>query len=150
MTWATGWPIWLVVLACAASCQAVKLLIYSLVHRRFKPGVLGQTHGLPSLQAASLASLLVDVSLRRGWDSGETSFALVFVVIVVFDLVRVRSAARDQRYVVFHLVEALPTGGVFRQRVADYLDIRTHHPVHVAIGAIFGALFALAFGLAGH
>ena len=31
------------------------------------------------------------------------------------------------------------------QQVADYLDPRTHHPIHVAAGVLFGAFFALAF-----
>ena len=149
MNWSIDWPVWLVVLACVTSSQAMKVLVYSLVRRRFTPSVFVQTYGLPSLPASVLACLLVVSILRQGWESGEASFALVFAVIVIFDTVRVRGAASDQRFVVFHIVEALPDGGPWRQRVADYLDARTHHPAHVAVGVVYGSLFALAFGLEG-
>ena len=147
MNWSADWPVWLVALTCAAGSQLTKVLIYSFVRRSFTPSVFVQTYGLPSLPAAVLACLLVVSVLRQGWHSGEASFALVFAVIVIFDAVRVRGAAKDQRFVVFHIVEALPDSGPWRQRVAGYLDARTHHPVHVTVGVIYGGLFALAFGL---
>jgi acid phosphatase family membrane protein YuiD len=141
------WPAWLVVLACATSTQVIKLLAYSLTRRELAFAALGQGHGLPSSPASVLSCLLVVVSLRQGWQSPETGVALVFAVIVIHDTVKLRIAASRQREVVFRIVDSLQFAGPFRQRVADYLDPRTHHPVHVVLGVIFGALFALALGL---
>ena len=141
------WPAWLVVLLCVVVTQLIKLLAYSLTRRQLAFAALAQSHGLPSSPAAILSCLLVLVALRQGWNSGQTGFALVFAVIVIHDTVKLRIAARRQREVVFRLVESLHHAGPFRQHVADYLDPRTHHPVHVAVGVMLGGLFALAFGL---
>lgn len=147
MSTGPGWPIWVTVLFCGAAVQLVKLAAYSAARRRLTLGVLGQGHGLPGLPPALLGCLLVLVSLRRGWNSAEAGFALVFAVIVVHDAVKLGAAHRRQRQALFHLVDALDEPGPFRLRVADYLDPASHHPAHVAAGVLFGALFALAFGL---
>lgn len=141
------WPAWLVVLLCLVINQLLKLVAYSLTRRQLAFAALAQSHGLPSSPAAVLSCLLVLVILRLGWQSSETGFALVFAVIVIHDTVKLRVAARRQREVVFRIVESLDHAGPFRQRVAGYLDPRTHHPAHVVIGVILGGLFALAFGL---
>jgi len=141
------WPSWLVVLLCAAGNQFVKLLAYSLNRRKLALSALGQEYGLPSSPAAVLSCLLVLVVLRQGWQAPETGFTLVFAVLVIHDTIKLRVAARRQREVVFRLVEGLQDAGPFHQRVADYLDPRTHHPIHVILGVVLGGLFALAFGL---
>ncbi len=139
-------PAWLVILGCGALVQATKLLGYSLAQRRLILPVLVQNHGLPSLTSAVFTCLLVLVVMREGWGSSQAGFALVFAVIVVHDTIKLRVAASRQREVVFLLVEILPEAGPFHKQVADYLDPRTHHPVHVATGVLLGGLFALAFG----
>ena len=141
------WPVWTVVVGCGLLGQLFKLLVYSVARRRFDLAILARGRGLPSLQASSLACLLVVVVLRSGWDSAQAAFALVFAVIVVHDTVKLRLAATRQREVVFHLVASLPEAGEFHRRVADYLDPRMHQVSHVAVGMVFGGLFGLAFGI---
>jgi acid phosphatase family membrane protein YuiD len=102
---------------------------------------------LPSLPAALLSCLLTLTVARLGWSSGEAGFALVFAVIVVHDTMKLRLAASRQREVLYHLVVRRPDAGPLHQRVAGYLDPRTHHPAHVVVGAVLGTLFALAFGM---
>lgn len=142
-----AWPIWAVVLACGAAAQTVKLVAYSVTNRRLAVAVAGQSHGLPSLPTALLACLLTRTAVETGWTSAETGFALVFAVIMVHDTVKLRVATRLQQEVLQDLAAATPDAGPVHQVVADYLDPRVHHPVHVVIGGIFGGLFALAFGL---
>ena len=144
--WET-WPIWAVVLACGVAAQTVKLLAYSVANRHLALAVAGQSHGLPSLPTALLACLLTRTSVETGWTSAETGFALVFAVIFVHDTIKLRVATSHQREALQSLVAALPDAGPVHQVVADYLDPRVHHPVHVVIGGVFGSLFALAFGL---
>ncbi len=124
-----------------------KTFLYSLTQRRLAVGVLGQNYGVPSLTSSVLTCLLVLAVMRQGWHSSQAGFALVFAVIAVHDTIKLRMATSRQRRVVFRLVESLEHAGPFHLRVADYLDPRTHHPAHVAAGVLFGALFALAFGL---
>jgi acid phosphatase family membrane protein YuiD len=147
MMWPGQWPIWAVVLACGGAAQVVKVAAYSVANRRLALTVLGQSHGLPSLRSAVLACLLVRTALATGWRSGETGFAFVFAVIVVHDTVKLRLATSRQREALQSLVAALPGAGPVHQTVSEYLDPRVHHPSHVAVGAVFGALFALAFGM---
>jgi len=146
-TGAQNLPAWLVILGCGLGTQLAKLLVYSLTQRRLALGVLGQSHGIPSLTSSVMSCLLVLVSMRQGWSSPQAGFALVFSVIAVHDTIKLQVAASRQREVVFKLVNSLEDAGPFHLRVADYLDPRIHHPAHVVAGVLFGSLFALAFGL---
>jgi acid phosphatase family membrane protein YuiD len=139
------WPIWAVILACGLAGQLLKTVVYSLLNRRAAFSPLLQTHGFPSLQAAFLSCLLLLTLRRPEATPGQAGFALVFAVIVIHDTVKLRILASRQRETVVRLVHELPEAGAFHQRVADYLDPRTHHPVHVAAGLAWGGLFALAF-----
>jgi len=143
------WPTWAVVIACGIAAQLVKFTTYSLTGRRLAVSMLVQSRGLPSLPTAVLSCLLVLTGMREGWSTGETGFALVFMVIVVHDTVKLRVAATRHREVLYWLVESLDDAGPFHQRVAGYLDSREHHPAHVGIGCLFGILFGLAFGVSG-
>ena len=140
-------PIWVIVSLCGVLIQVAKLLAYSVARRRVWLAVLGQSYGLPSLPGALLTCLTVLVGGRLGWSSSEFGVALVLAIILIHDSVKLGFASRRQREVAFHLVLSLQEGSVFRQRVADYLDPRTHHPAHVLVGMLLGGLFALAFGL---
>lgn len=139
------WPIWVVVMACALAAQVFKAVVYSLLNRHLGFSYLVQGHGFPSLQAAILFCLLVLTVNRPEATQGQAAFALVFAIIVIHDTVKLRLMASRQREVVVRLVHVLPGAGEFHQQVADYLDPRTHHPIHVAAGLVWGGLFALAF-----
>jgi acid phosphatase family membrane protein YuiD len=139
------WPIWGVVLACGLATQVVKALVYSVLNRHLGFSYLAQGHGFPSLQAAFLSCLLVLAVSRPESTRGQAAFALVFAIIVIHDTVKLRLMASRQREAVVRLVHVLPGAGEFHQQVADYLDPRTHHPIHVAAGLAWGGLFALAF-----
>jgi len=141
-------PLWILVGLCGLVNQVLKLTIYSLVNRRVEPPVLAQGYGMPSLQAAVLGCLVTAVVLRGGWWTGEASFALVFAVVAIHDILKLRSAFTAQREAVYRLVHVWDAGAPWRQQVAGYLDPLRHHPAHVAVGVMFGALFALAFGFA--
>ena len=106
----SAWPPWAVVLGAAFACQALKTVAYGLVERRFSPVLFLQSVGLPSLPATVLSCLLVLTTMWHGWGSSETGFALVFVVIMVHDTLKLGGAARRQREVLFRIVDHLPTG----------------------------------------
>jgi acid phosphatase family membrane protein YuiD len=138
--------IWLVVLLAAVAGQLVKLLLYSVPRRRLQLSVLGQSAGLPSLHATVGGCLLTCCVMRTGWSSLESAVALVFGGIAVFDAMRVRSAAEQQRRLMHDLVLLSPGATPWRRHVAGYLDMVAHTPSHVAAGLIWGFLFAVAVG----
>ena len=140
-----GLDIWMLVTLAAASCQVAKVAAYSIAQRRLNLAVLAQSAGLPSLHAVVGSSLLTLLVLDAGFGSAEASVALVFLVISVFDSVRVRGAAQAQRRIVHDLVLRSAHANVWERRVATYLDPMAHAPVHVALGLAWGGLFAVAF-----
>ena len=147
MSGLSEWPVWLFVAACGILNQIVKTTAYSFASKRIILSAVVQPHGLPSLPAALMTCLLVLISLKSGWHSGPASFAVVFAVVVLHDLMKVRGAAQEQRLVVFQLVDSLIVPEPLRSRVAGYLDVKVHHPAHVLMGVLVGGFFALAFGL---
>lgn len=138
--------IWMIVLASVVAGQGLKLALYSVIQRRLQLGVLGQSAGLPSLHAVVSGSLLALCVMRTGWQGAEAAVALVFLTITVFDAMRVRAAAQQQRRLVHELVLLAPAAGPWRRRVAGYLDGIAHTPIHVAAGLLWGLVFALALG----
>lgn len=143
-----GLDIWLVVVLAVLAGQALKLLLYSATQRRLQLAALGQSAGLPSVHGVTGGSLVTMCLVRTGWQSPETAVALVFAVITVFDAMRVRGAAQQQRRLVHDLVLLGPHAEPWRRRVAGYLDALAHTPAHVAAGVIWGFLFAFAVGTA--
>jgi len=143
-----GLDIWILVTLAAASCQIAKAAMYSVVQRRLNLAILAQSAGLPSLHAVAGSSLLGLLILHTGFASSETSAALVFLVVAVFDSVRVRGAAQTQRRIVRDLVLRSANASLLQRRVATYLDPIAHAPVHVAVGLVWGGLFAVAFAVA--
>jgi acid phosphatase family membrane protein YuiD len=140
-----AWPIWLVVALCGVLAQIIKLVLYSTTGRELRFTAFVQSNGLPSLPATLLACLLAQTVAREGWQSAEAAFALVFAVIVVHDTVKLSGMADHQRAVLVHLLEAAEGPGTVRRGLAAALDPRAHHPAHVAVGLVLGALFGLAF-----
>lgn len=137
--------IWLVVVLAVASGQLVKLAIYSSTQRELRLAVLAQSAGLPSAHAIGASSLVGACVLQTGWSSTLSGASLVVAVIMVFDAMRVRSAADAQRKLLRELVLLDDTVVVaWQRRVAGYLDAMNHAPAHVAIGLVWGFLFALA------
>ncbi len=106
--------------------------------------MLGQSAGLPSAHAMCAGSLVGICALRTGWSSEVSGASLVFAAIMVFDAMRVRSAADAQRRVLRELVLLDAVVGPWQRRVAGYLDAMNHAPTHVAVGLVWGFLFALA------
>jgi acid phosphatase family membrane protein YuiD len=140
-----GLDIWVLVLIAAASCQVAKTVAYSVAQRRLNLVVLAQSAGLPSLHAVVGAALLGLLVLQTGVQSSESAVALVFLVIAVFDSVRVRGAAEAQRRIVHGLVLRSAQASELQRRVVNYLDPFAHAPAHVAVGLVWGGLFAMAF-----
>lgn len=134
---------------CAATAQLLKLVIYSSLQKRLALHILGESVGLPSLHASVMCCLTCLLVIRVGWEATETALAMVFTVIVLHDSVRLKGANWQQRVVLHELIDSIAAGGGLQRRMVTLLTIRAHQPFHVAIGALFGLLFALAFGVGG-
>ncbi|MBU2500633.1 MAG: divergent PAP2 family protein [bacterium] len=139
-------PVWVLVLACGLCGQLIKAAAYCAIQRRFSAVVLVQSVGLPSLPAAVLACLVTLMTMNHGWGSPEAGFALVFAVIGIHDSLKLGGASRRHQEALFAIVDHLQAEDRFPNLAVSYLDPRTHHPLHMVLGAVLGGLFALAFG----
>lgn len=139
-------PIWVLVLLCSLAVQLSKVLVYSLARRQLAIDMLGESIGLPSLHAAALTCMTTLLALQLGWDATITGLGAVFTVIAIHDAMRLKSASANQRLVLFRLVQNVPGGSRFQQEALDILTNRAHRPLHVAMGVLFGLLFALSAG----
>ncbi len=145
MSAGAGPAIWVLVLLCGAAAQAIKLAVYSLLAGRPALQVLGRGAGLPSLPAAALTCLTTLMVWRLGWNSGEAGLSMVLSVVVLHDAMRLKKASQAQREVLGDIIESLARQGELR-RAVRLLSVRAHRPFHVAVGVLFGLLFALAVG----
>lgn len=143
-----GLDIWAMVVLAVVSGQLLKLLLYSVTQRRLRLVVIGQSAGLPSAHAVGAGSLVGACWQRLGWSSPLLSVALVFAVIMVFDAMRVRSAADQQRRLLRDVVQLGERAERWQRMAAGYLDALTHTPAHVVVGLAWGFLFAFALGTA--
>jgi acid phosphatase family membrane protein YuiD len=144
-----NWPAWALVLLCGAAAQASKFLIYSAARGRPALRVLGESVGLPSLHAAVLTCLTTVLAVRQGWRDPQTGVALVFAVIVVHDAMRLKGANQAQKEMLRDILDVMGPNSHWQRQMTSLLNVRVHHPLHVAIGVIFGLLFALALGVGG-
>jgi acid phosphatase family membrane protein YuiD len=144
------WPIWVLVLLCGAATQVTKLVLYSVVERRLALHVLGESVGLPSLHASVLTCLTTLLTLQYGWQATMTGLSLVLTVIVLHDVMRVKGASQAQNAVLAQLVAYIPQAGSLQRGVTSLLTSFAHQPFHVAMGALYGLIFALATGTRGN
>lgn len=90
--------------------------------------------GMPSVHTASVASLVTVIGMSEGFGSTIFAFALVFLIIVIYDGTHVRRAAGEQGRA---LAKILP------KNMERPFNSDGHRIVEVSIGCIFGALIGL-------
>lgn len=139
-------PAWVLVLACGLCGQLIKAAAYCAVQGKFSAVVLVQSVGLPSLPATVLACLATLMAMNHGWGSVEAGFALVLAVVGIHDSLKLGGASRRHQEALYAIVDHLQEDERFPNLAVSYLDPRTHHPLHMVVGALLGGLFALAFG----
>ena len=82
----------IVALAVQLSCQAFKVVYYSLRERRFQPRLFFSSGKMPSAHSAFVTALTVSVGIRNGFSSDLFAVAAVFAFIIIHDALRVRGA----------------------------------------------------------
>ncbi len=76
--------------------QLIKVLLQSIRRRRWHPGLLGDFEGFPSLHPLLGGCLVYQVAEISGWASAQTSIALCFTGVVIYDTSGVKRAAGNQ------------------------------------------------------
>lgn len=136
-------PILLIAISAWAIAQVLKLLIATIVYRKFDITYLATGGGMPSSHSALVCSAAVSCGMRTGFDSPIFAIAAVLAFIVMYDAAHVRRETGEQakvlNYIIHNWEEFKPEN--FER---DFKELIGHTPFQVAVGAVLGAAVGLA------
>jgi acid phosphatase family membrane protein YuiD len=98
----------LTAVAVQVTCQAFKVLLYSLRERRLALSWFVSAGGMPSAHSAFVTALTVSIGLWDGFGSGVFDVACVFSVITLYDALRLRGAVEHHARLLAKLAEIHP------------------------------------------
>ena len=122
--------------------QALKVIFYYILERRWDFGRMFGLGGMPSSHAAVVCALATAVGVSRGFYSSEFAIAFVLASIVMTDAAGVRRAAGKQAALINKIMRELTKEG--RGLTHETLkELLGHSPFEVMIGALLGILIAV-------
>jgi acid phosphatase family membrane protein YuiD len=126
-------------------CQVFKAVYYSVREKRLRLGYLFAAGGMPSGHAAFVTALTVSIGLSAGLRSDAFTIAFVFSVIIIYDILRIRSVVQRHS----ETLDALgaPAAPAPRRSLFAVPPAIGHTPAEVAVGIAAGAAFSAALGL---
>lgn len=122
--------------------QCIKMMIYSLLLRRFLPGRLLQFDGMPNLHGAVFGSLTTVICVTYGIGSLLFSVVATYSAIVIHDTMRLKRAKEKQVDMLNRLISNIDEfGGLGTARITRVLQYR---PLDVLAGVLLGVLTTYA------
>jgi acid phosphatase family membrane protein YuiD len=92
-------------------CQLIKLVIYSVLERRFMPGGLIKPDGMPNVHAAIFSALSTVIGIKYGYSSLLYSVAATYSVVILHDTMRVKRAKEKQVDVLNRIILSVEWSG---------------------------------------
>ncbi len=132
----TGLSAWLV-------AQVIKMIISSIINKKFSLGWLFSDGGMPSGHSATVSSLATFTLLQRGPGSFEFAIAMILAIIVCHDATGVRQETGKQAVLLKEIIESfevLTTKKLPEVKLKEYVG---HTPVQVCAGISLGVIMAL-------
>lgn len=132
----TGLSAWLL-------AQVIKMIISSIINKKFSLGWLFSDGGMPSGHSATVSSLATFTLLQRGPGSFEFAIAMILAVIVCHDATGVRQETGKQAVLLKEIIESfevLTTKKLPELKLKEYVG---HTPVQVFAGISLGVIMAL-------
>lgn len=106
--------------------------------------LLTGTGGMPSSHSACVTALAVSSGLYYGLGSAPFAITTILALVVMRDASGVRREAGKQAKVLNQLIGELFTTGDEKRFQADLKELLGHTPFQVFVGALLGAVTALA------
>ncbi|MBR2907294.1 MAG: divergent PAP2 family protein [Clostridia bacterium] len=106
--------------------------------------LLTGTGGMPSSHSACVTALAVSSGLYYGLGSAPFAITTILALVVMRDASGVRREAGKQAKVLNQIIGELFTTGDEKRFQADLKELLGHTPLQVFVGAILGAVTALA------
>ena len=117
-------------------CQLLKLVIYSVMEKKFIPGGLFKPDGMPNVHAAVFASLSTVIGIKYGYSSLLYSVAATYSIVILHDTMRVKREKEKQVDVLNRIISSLDRDGKFESnRIKRVLHYR---PLDVLGGVVLG------------
>ncbi len=132
--------IFLVPVIAGLVCQFLKLIIYSVMERRFMPGGLFRPDGLPNVHAAVFSALSTVIGIKYGYSSLLYSVGTTYSIVILHDTMRVKREKEKQVDVLNRIISSVYGSGEFdsdgMKRVLQY------RPLDVLSGVVLGTTLA--------
>ena len=138
-----------VCLVSSASAQIVKLILSSIIEKKFLIKTLFNTGGMPSSHTAFVSTLAVLLGFHEGFASIPFAIATCFALIVMHDAVSVRRSVGIQAKSLNNLTEVFTEvvdemSDIFSDKVSEQVKLKKikellgHSPLEVFIGCLHG------------
>jgi acid phosphatase family membrane protein YuiD len=132
----------LVAVGTQLSCQAFKVVLYSIRERRLALRYFLTAGGMPSAHSAFVTALSVSIGMSQGFASDIFAVACVFSFIVIHDAFRLRGTVEQHARTLAALLERHP-----EVRAGRLTRMVGHTPAEIAAGIAAGGLCAAAVSL---
>lgn len=130
--------IFLLPISAGLVCQFLKLLIYSVMGKKFIPGGLLKPDGMPNVHAAVFASLSTVIGTKYGYSSLLFSVAATYSIVILHDTMRVKREKEKQVDVLNRIISSVDGYNDFvSDRIKKVLQYR---PLDVLGGVLLGAV----------
>jgi acid phosphatase family membrane protein YuiD len=120
-----------------AIAQTLKMVLFSILERRFYWRRLIDTGGLPSAHSAFVTGLATGVYREDGLRSTTFAIAAVFALVVMYDALSLRREAGKHADVLNELLLLSFIRDAFKEREA-LKELLGHTPLEVVAGAALG------------
>jgi len=124
------------------TAQILKVVIFSLLERRWNWRKLLDTGGLPSAHSALVVGLCVGVGFTDGFGSTVFALSLVFALVVMYDAMNLRAEAGKHADLLNELLLLSVIRDAYRER-EKLKELLGHTPMEVMAGAFIGVVMAV-------
>ncbi|MBR5536221.1 MAG: divergent PAP2 family protein [Clostridia bacterium] len=128
----TGW----------AAAQVLKVLIESVMSKKFIWESIFASGGMPSSHSAFVTALATVIGFEYGLGSVYFSLAAAFAMVVMYDACGVRRAVGEQAKALNRIIHALKEDSTIGQEKA-LKEILGHSPFQVVMGFFLGLLIGI-------
>ncbi len=127
-----------------ASAQLLKVIINSILEKRFAWESLMASGGMPSSHSAFVTALTTVIGATHGFSSDFFALSAAFALVVMYDACGVRRAVGEQAKALNRIIHAMKENSVIGNETA-LKEILGHSPFQVAMGFLLGVGIGILF-----
>ena len=135
--------IFLIPIMAGLVCQLLKLLIYSVMEKRFMPGGLFRPDGMPNVHASVFAALSTVIGIKYGYSSMLYSVTATYSIVILHDTMRVKREKEKQVDVLNRIISSIDEYGELDSDTVK--RVLQYRPLDVLSGVILGVTLSYLF-----